>query len=138
MLNRPLAAVLLLCLGSASIDAQRVGEAVEVTVVEVPVTVVDRAGNPVLGLTRENFEIYDDGKRAPIEYFEVLDLATVTAAPGRPIPPVAYRNFLLLFDLQNSKPGTIARAQAAASSFLEGNLTPRDLVGVAVYSPING
>lgn len=130
-----LAALLLL---SLTAHAQRFGEAVEVTIVEVPVTVVDRSGNPVMGLTRENFEVYDDGKRAPIEYFEVIDLATVTAAPGRPIPPVAYRNFLLLFDLANSKPGTIARAQTAARSFLDGNLTNRDLVGVATYSPSNG
>ena len=138
-MHRPLlAALLLISLLPATLDAQRFGEAVEVTVVEVPVTVVDRSGKPVLGLTRENFEVYDDGKRAPIEYFEVLDLATVTATPGRPIPPVAYRNFLLLFDLANSKPGTIARAQEAAHSFLDGKLTPRDLVGVALYSPNNG
>ena len=135
-MHRPLLAALLLLALTA--NAQRFGEAVEVTIVEVPVTVVDRSGNPVMGLTRENFEVYDDGKRAPIEYFEVLDLATVTASPGRPIPPVAYRNFLLLFDLANSKPGTIARAQTAARSFLDGNLTHRDLVGVAIYSPNNG
>jgi VWFA-related protein len=129
--------VLLLCL-AGTLHAQRFGEAVEVSIVEVPVTVVDRAGNPVQGLTRESFEIYDDGRRVPIEYFEVLDLATVTASPGHPIPPVAYRNFLLLFDLANSKPGTIARAQTAARSFLEGKLTVRDLVGVAVYTPSKG
>jgi VWFA-related protein len=132
------AAILLLCVLTPIAQAQRFGEAVEVTVVEVPVTVVDRAGNPVRGLTRENFEVYDDGKRAPIEYFEVVDLATVTAAPGRPIPPVAYRNFLLLFDLANSKPGTIQRAQAAARAFAGGNLTSRDLIAVAVYSPNKG
>jgi VWFA-related protein len=132
------AAVLLLCFLAPLAHAQRFGEAVEVTVVEVPVTVVDRAGNPVRGLTRENFEVYDDGKRAPIEYFEVVDLATVTAAPGRPIPPVAYRNFLLLFDLANSKPGTIQRAQTAARAFAGGNLTSRDLVAVAVSTPNNG
>lgn len=130
-----LVAVLLL---SGVAHAQRFGEAVEVTVVEVPVTVVDRAGNPIQGLTRENFEVYDDGKRAPIEYFEVIDLATVTAAPGRPLPPVAYRNFLLLFDLANSRPGTIGRAQAAARAFVDGDLTNRDLVGVAVFSPSKG
>jgi VWFA-related protein len=132
------AALLLSCLAVAPAQAQRFGEAVEVTVVEVPVTVVDRSGNPVQGLTRESFEVYDDGKRTPIEYFEVVDLANVTAAPGRPIPPVAYRNFLLLFDLANSRPGTIGRAQTAARSFLDGSLTNRDLVGVAVYTPSNG
>ena len=136
--SRILAAVLLLSLTSGIAEAQRFGEAVEVTIVEVPVTVVDRAGNPITGLTRENFEVYDDGKRAPIEYFEVVDLATVTAAPGRPIPPVAYRNFLLLFDFANSRPGTIGRAQAAAREFVGANLTERDLVGVAVYSPSKG
>lgn len=136
-MHRTVLAVLLL--SCFTLHAQRFGEAVEVTIVEVPVTVVDRSGNPVQGLTRENFEVYDDGKRAPIEYFEIVDLATVTAAPGRPIPPVAYRNFLLLFDFANSRPGTIARAQAAARSFLEmGKLTKRDLVGVAVSAPNKG
>lgn len=136
---RRAAVLLLLCLISTTLSAQRFGEAVEVTVVEVPVTVVDRAGAPVQGLTKENFEVFDDGKRVPIEYFEVLDLATITAAPGRPIPPVAYRNFLLLFDMANSRPGTITRAQAAARSFLDDtSLTARDLVGVAVYTPSNG
>jgi VWFA-related protein len=130
--------VLLLILGPGTLEAQRFGEAVEVAIVEVPVTVVDRSGNPIQGLTRENFEVYDDGRRAPIEYFEVVDLATVTAVPGRPVPPVAYRNFLLLFDLANSKPGTVARAQAAARTFLQGKLTNRDLVGAAVYTPNKG
>src|SRR5690349_1061551 len=133
-----LAAALLLSLTSGIARAQRFGEAVEVTVVEVPVTVVDRAGNPVQGLKREDFEVYDDGKRVPVEYFEVVDLATITAAPGRPLPPVAYRNFLLLFDLANSKPGTIGRAQVAARDFVGSNLTPRDLVAVAIYTPSNG
>jgi VWFA-related protein len=137
MLRRALV-LAVMALSSLAANAQRFGEAVEVTVVEVPVTVVDRAGNPIQGLTKENFEVYDDGKRAPIEYFEVLDLATVTAAPGRPIPPVAYRNFLLLFDFANSRPGTIGRAQAAAHAFLDGDLTGRDLVGVAVSSPSKG
>jgi VWFA-related protein len=135
-MRRTLLAALLL--SSFTAYAQRFGEAVEVAVVEVPVTVVDRAGNPIAGLTRENFEVYDDGKRAPIEYFEVVDLATVTAAPGHPLPPVAYRNFLLLFDLANSHPGTIGRAQAAARDFVGSNLTRRDLVAVAVYTPSNG
>jgi VWFA-related protein len=135
---KALLAASLLLLTASPIDAQRFGEAVEVTIVEVPVTVVDRAGNPVMGLTKESFEVYDDGRRAPIEYFEVLDLTTVTATPARPLPPAAYRNFLLLFDLANSKPGAIGRAQTAARAFLGGKLTERDLVGVAVYTPSKG
>ena len=118
--------------------AQRFGEAVEVRVVEVPVTVVDRAGNPVADLTKESFELYDDGKRVPIEYFERLDLTEVTKNPERPLPPAAYRNFLLLFDFANATPVSIDRAQAAARSFVSSELTERDLVAVGTYSAANG
>ena len=47
---------------AASVVFGQVKESVTVSVVEVPVTVVDRGGNPIKGLTRENFEIIDEGK----------------------------------------------------------------------------
>ena len=55
-------------------DDDPVGQLLPARVVEVPVTVVDREGKAVTGLTAENFELYDEGKRVPIDYFEVLDL----------------------------------------------------------------
>ncbi|MEZ5344631.1 MAG: VWA domain-containing protein [Pyrinomonadaceae bacterium] len=42
---------------------------VETNLVNVNVSVSDKKGNYVLGLEKENFEIYDEAKKMPIEYF---------------------------------------------------------------------
>ena len=42
---------------------------VHVEVVNVPVTVLDKRGNPVIDLTQNDFRIYEDGKRQSIRYF---------------------------------------------------------------------
>ncbi len=129
--------VLLMFALALPVFTQRVDEAMQVTVIEVPVTVIDRDGNAVAGLTADNFELYDDGKRVPIDYFEVLDLrktAKDAAAPPEALPPAASRNFLLLFDLANSSPGTIQRASGAAKEFVATQLGPRDLAAVATFT----
>lgn len=118
--------------------AQRFGEAVQVTIIEVPVTVVDRSGNPVRGLTKADFELFDDGKKVPIDYFEVVDMTTVSKEDDEdeaaPPPAVATRNFLLLFDLANSSPGTIERASQAAREFVDTQIGERDQAAVAVFT----
>ena len=125
----------------ATAYAQKFGEAVQVTVIEVPVTVVDRNGNPVRGLTKDDFELFDDGRKVPIDYFEVVDMTTISATRGADAPPppaAATRNFLLLFDLANSSPGTIGRATEAAKEFVETQLGERDLAAVAVFTANTG
>jgi len=120
---------------TAVAPAQRVDEGVQVTIVEVPVTVVDRDGNPVRGLTAANFELYDDGRRVPIEYFEVLDLSSKkTSEEAGPLPRAATRHFLLMFDVANSAPGTIERASEAAKEFVNRQLGPNDLAAVATFT----
>jgi VWFA-related protein len=133
-------AVFALLLVTSAAFAQRVGETVEVTIVEVPVTVHDRNGKVVRGLTAEHFEITVDGKRVPIEYFEALDLTKIAAVgtEQRSLPPVVYRNFLLMLDLAHSSPGVMARAQEAARQFVETQVGERDLVAVATYTHENG
>ena len=134
--RRTIIMLLTVALG-APLVAQRMGEAVQVTVVEVPVTVVDRDGKAVTGLTAENFELYDEGKRVPIDYFEVLDLSPAARnadAPAEALPPAATRHFLLLFDLANSSPGTIGRAAEAATDFVTKELGPHDLAAVSTFT----
>ncbi|HVS32177.1 MAG TPA: VWA domain-containing protein [Thermoanaerobaculia bacterium] len=123
---------------AAVIGQERFGDLVEVTIIEVPVTVSDSAGKAVRGLTRENFELYDEGKRVPIDYFEVVDLRGVATQKGAALPAAARRNFLLLFDLANSSPGTIGRAQDAAREFVNEHMTPLDLAAVATSSADRG
>jgi len=124
---------------SVSAVAQQYTETVEVTVVEVPVTVVDRAGNPVNGLTKDDFEVTDDGKKVNIVGFDAIDMSKVAAYDNAtPLPSTAYRNFLLLFDLANSSPGTIGRAQTAAKDFVKSQIGRRDLAAVATFTVEHG
>src|SRR5205814_1785879 len=106
-----------LFLFAVSASAQ-VRESITVSYVEVPVTVVDRGGNPIRGLTKENFEILDEGKKRPISGFDAVDFASreanLPAGSSTHLPaltPAARRNFLLVFDLTFSRPRSIVRAQ---------------------------
>lgn len=129
----------LLVFVAAMAGAQQFTETLEVTVVEVPVTVIDRSGNPVNGLTKDDFEVIDDGKRMNVVGFEIIDMSKATVEDNStPLAPAAYRNFLLLFDLANSSPGTIARAQKAALDFVSTQIGRRDLAAVATYNGESG
>ncbi|MBW8875201.1 MAG: VWA domain-containing protein [Acidobacteria bacterium] len=120
------------------IAQQTFSGATDVVVVEVPVQIV-KDGEPVRGLTANDFEVYDGRKKVPVTGFEVLDLTT--AAAGTPaaaqVPVSARRHFLLLFDLSNSEPKAIVKARAAALDVVRG-LHPSDLVAVATYSTLQG
>ena len=122
--------------GAAALTAQTFTESTQVVVVEVPVQVV-RDGEPVRGLTADNFELFDGRKKVPITGFEVLDLSTVTTAAPQgaaqePMTATARRHFLVLFDLSFSDPKAIFQARKAAHDMV-GALHPTDLVAVATY-----
>jgi VWFA-related protein len=119
-----------LLLTAAAASAQ-IKETIEVHLVEVPVTVIDRAGNPIRGLTASNFEILDQGKKREIRTFDTIDFASPDSmratsalnANGR-------RSFLLLFDLSFSSPAGRAKAEEAARNFLARGMQRRDLAAV--------
>ena len=117
--------------------AQTFSGATEVVVVEVPVQVV-KDGEPVRGLTAADFELYDGRKKVEITGFEVLDLsAEETAQANAEVPVAARRHFMMLFDLSNSEPKSIAKARQAAKTVVD-SLHPTDLVSVATYSTLQG
>jgi VWFA-related protein len=140
MMRKALALLLLLALPLAA----QLRETISVTVVEVPVTVVDRAGNPVRDLKQEQFEVFVDGKKVKVTGFDTIDISTLDErsrpkdAPPVPVPAAAYRNFLLLFDFSGSTPGTVKRAQSAAGEFVAEHLKQRDLCAVATFSVEQG
>jgi VWFA-related protein len=114
----------------------------QVVSVEVPVNVVGRDGEPVRGLTADDFEVYDGGEKQTVSSFEVVDLKTMTEAAAGPtapgalpeLRPAARRHFLLLFDLSFSTPTSVLRARLAARDFVLTSLHPTDLAAVATYS----
>ncbi len=107
------------------------------TVLEVrlPVQVVLN-GEPVRGLTKKNFEIYQGRESQKITGFDVIDLRDVHSAtpPVSVLPPAGRRHFLLLFDLTFSEPSSILKAREAAMKLVHEHMNPSDLVGVATYT----
>lgn len=109
--------------------------ATSVTVVEIPVQVVDKQGQPIRGLTADDFVVKDGKTKREIVSFEVYDRDE--PAPEASLPTAARRHFLFLFDLTFSEPTAIIRSREAAVDMLE-HLHPSDLVSVATYSRVKG
>src|SRR5438270_9824023 len=88
-----IAAAVLVC--SASF-AQQLSERIEVNLVNVDVTVTSK-GAPVRGLTRDDFEVFEDGKRQTVTNFYASDetqtstsaTGVAAAAPAAPAAPAA-------------------------------------------------
>jgi VWFA-related protein len=135
---RPLAVVLLALIPLCAVGQPAFQEKVTVSYIEVPVTVL-RDGQPVRGLTKENFAVSDDGGKRVVESFEAIDFASGEATTTlSPLNPASRRNFLLLFDLSYSTPTTLARAQTAARSFIARSIGGRDLVSIGVVDVDRG
>jgi VWFA-related protein len=85
-------------------------EKIDVSVVNVDVTVTDRRGQPVAGLTRNDFEILEDGKPVPITNFYAVENAQAKSdvkageseSEAVPPPPRYRRKVLVLIDNLNS------------------------------------
>jgi VWFA-related protein len=118
-----------------------VRESAEVVLVEVPVRIVDRNGQPIRGLTQKDFELFDEGKKQTIVGFDAIDLAQKSLDQqtlSEALNPAARRHFLILFDLTFARPGAILAAQRAAKQFVLGGMTDRDFAAVATFSVEKG
>lgn len=111
---------------------------VRVSVVNVPVYVTDKKGNPVLDLRAEDFVILEGGKEQAVTHFALIrnDSPEVQDLVGQ--FPSARRHFFILFDLSFSSFKGLLRAREAAREFIAGQLSPLDLVGVATFSVFHG
>ncbi len=117
----------------------KLSETVNVHLVEVPVTVVNRAGDPVRGLTAANFEILDQGKAREISTFDAVDFASnASMRATSPLNPSARRSFLILLDLSFSSPLGRAKGQEAARAFIVKTLQRRDLAAVGTIDIDHG
>ena len=115
--------------------AQRYDDTITVNVVDVPVY-VERFGRPITGLTREDFELYVNGKPHPIEYFDVMEEgAPEEAVPESASVPVDLKRrrlIVLLFDV-SAPPHALQRARKAAANYVAGG-APGDTFAVATVS----
>jgi VWFA-related protein len=126
------------------LDVQQVPrytERVEVVRLLLDARVVTPAGEPVVGLVADDFEVRIDGKLARVESAQWVSGALnaditpsqVTVSSGRP-PPVDGRLIVLLFqkDLERSRILGTMRVLIEADAFLE-SFTPRDRIAVLSF-----
>jgi VWFA-related protein len=78
---------------------------IDVKIINVDVSVTDRGGRPLAGLTKDDFEVFEDGKLQSIKNFDIIENAVLkgTAAPSTQAPASAFsdqsrRKFVLLVD----------------------------------------
>lgn len=116
-------------------------ERVQVPLVQVPVNVM-LDGEPLAGLTAENFTVLDRRKLQEIRAFDVVDLELLqspTLDERRPALEIAgVRHFMLVFDLSFSDSSSLGRARAAVEEWITTGLHPTDLVAVTTYSVDHG
>jgi VWFA-related protein len=115
---------------------------VKSTIVDVNVVVRDAKGQPISGLKKEDFEIYDQGKQQKISSFKV-ELAHPPAMPApekmeglppAPPPPLSPRYLGMYFDDQNISPADLVFARKAAEGFVRKNMEETDRVGIFTSS----
>lgn len=110
-----------LLMATAALGQVQVSESevlkIETRAVEVPVSVLDRQGRPVLDLKSQNFSVFEDGTKQEIAGFESVSAPFEVA---------------LLLDTSGSARGDIALIRKAAADFIKA-LRPGDKVSVIAY-----
>lgn len=137
--------------------AQRPTYTLVTNVVVINTTVLDRDGKPIENLTRDDFQVFEDGKLQKLQSVDLQKLSnTVLASPVAtpPAPPPSGYNpaaeraaadtgkaskfqdrrlMILLFDFGSMQPAEQIRARDAAIKFLNTQMTGSDMVSVMTY-----
>lgn len=112
--------------------------------IRVDAMATDDNGNPVLDLTQEDFEIYEDDVKQEIESFQLVQVDPLPALGDTPQVAVGrnrsdqeraasqadVRVFVIFLDDYHVRLGNSIRTRRMLVEFLENNLIPSDLVGV--------
>jgi VWFA-related protein len=125
-----------------------------VDLVLIDVRVTDKSGKPMMGLKREQFSITEDGhpqKISSVDYNNIEGVERAALGNAAPIvvsmgtvpPPKPeavraavrdHRLIVLFFDLTALHPDDLLRAQEGAENYIAKQISPADLVALAVFS----
>src|SRR5258707_9654516 len=115
---------------------------VRVDYVEVDVVVTDRQGNLVRDLTKDDFQVLEDGKTQTINTFTMVDIPVERADrplfAASPIEPDVKTNekpfdgrvYVMVIDDLHTRFGRSIRVKAAAKQFIERRLGANDLMAI--------
>src|SRR5215510_8964981 len=110
---------------------------VDVDLVTVEVIAQDKKGSPMLGLKKENFKVYEDGKQQ-----EIMSFDAVADKSDEPMPTSLKdiddsnrrgKVVLILFDDSNITASQIQMSRDAADKYVKQHMRPWDFFGVASY-----
>jgi VWFA-related protein len=136
--------------GESSPDPQDFfSEIVDVTVVNVDVYVTDKKGNPITGLTQDDFEVLDGGKPVEITNFYAIENQRVVAQNGveplarptvsmdprlpPPLPENQQLHLVLYVDNVNIHPLNRQKVMTRVRSFLRRHVSSQDRMMVVSY-----
>src|SRR5437762_3173110 len=115
---------------------------VTVDYVEVDVVVTDRDGNLVRDLKKDDFQVFEDGKRQTITTFSLVDIPIERADrplfAANPIEPDVKTNerpfdgrvYVMVIDDMHTRFGRSQRVKIAAKQFIERRLGANDLMAI--------
>jgi VWFA-related protein len=115
---------------------------VEVNYVDVDVVVTDERGNFVAGLTREDFEVLEDGKPQKVDTFAYVEIPVEPYKPfelqGRAVPidtrsnrqPFAGRLYVIVLDDLDVSALRTAQVRKSAKEFVDQYMGANDVAAV--------
>ncbi len=118
----------------------------EVNLIEVDAIVTDEQGNAVVGLTIDDFELFDDGqpqKIAALSYVDIpLEIPPEFPGVDRPVPvdvrsnkePVSGRMYVIVLDDMNIDPSRTSVVRQHARAFVESYFGAGDIAAVTYTS----
>lgn len=112
----------------------------------VTVRVLDRDGRPVTDLRKEDFILFDNGKKQTITEFEVHTISEEGMKVSSPDKAAELaetvegmnRRIFIFLDIQGSDINGMANAKKAALHFVDTQLRPGDEVGILGFSRMTG
>ncbi len=109
----------------------------DVDLVTVEASAMDKKGNPVRNLKKEDFQLYEDGKKQEILSIDEVN-ATSEASPSE-VNPIAEttshrgKTVLIIFADNVINPGDIKTSRDSAEKFVREHMRPQDLFAVAKF-----
>lgn len=129
--------------GNATLQEESPGQRtfqlqVQSNLVLVRVAVRDKSGEPVHGLKRDDFRLFDQGKEQTISHFEEVSPSSPSppsTAPTAAATPTAVagserRYIAFYFDEFNSSEANLVQARDASDHYLETGLRPNEFVAI--------
>jgi VWFA-related protein len=121
-------------------------ENIDVHVIGVDVVVTDKKGNPITGLTKDDFRVFENGEEKAISNFSEIDgrvakppVATGTAAPEpaakkEEVPEQLKRRIILYVDNLSLAPFNRNRVFKQMKDFIKDVMRPGDETMLATYN----